>query len=63
MSPNPAEPAEPTFPCKAPSIVKGATLTLRANGWHTAHGGSVGAVTLLRASVSQQYLPNLEKKQ
>lgn len=52
MSPNPVEPAGPTFPCTAPGIGKGAALSLRAGGWLTAHCGSVRAVTSLRASLS-----------
>ena len=62
MSPNPAEPAGPTFPCTAPGIVKGAALSLGARDWLTAHGGGGRAVTALRASLSPRYLSNLKKK-
>lgn len=61
MLPNPVKPAGPTFPCTAASIVKGAALSLRARGWITMHGGSSRAVTLLRASFSPRYLPDLQK--
>lgn len=61
MLPNPVKPAGPTFPCTAPGIVKGAALSLRARGWITVHGGSGRAVTLLRASFSPWYLPNLQR--
>ena len=52
MSPNPGEPAGPTFPCTNPGIVKGAALSLGARGWLTAHGRIGRAVTLLGASLS-----------
>lgn len=61
MSPNPAEPAGPTFPNTAPGLVQGAALSLGARGWLAAHGGSSRAVTPLRASLSPRYLPDLQR--